>query len=284
MTDPWIESADQLGEGPVWDHRSQCLWWVDILRARLHRCDLERAEHRTWELPRRASVIALTADPQRPLLATEGGVERFDARTGAPTLLCPMPADEPPQNRSNDGGVDTRGRFWFGTMSEEDGESTGSIYVYEHGALRRVLSDWGIPNTLRFSADGRRFYVADSAFRQIFVYAIDEHGALGSRETFIRTSPEVAPDGSVLDAEGYLWNCEWDGARVVRYAPDGTVDRVVELPASRTTACCFGGPQLDELFVTSAAVGLEREPAAGHVYRVPVGVRGLPATISEVGP
>lgn len=279
---PWISSGDQLGEGPCWDHRQGWLWWVDILHARLHRCDEARRDHRSWALPRRVSALALTQDPARLLVASEAGVESFDASSGALTLLTPFPPDEPPANRSNDGGVDTQGRFWIGTMSETDGESTGSIYVYEHGRLRRVLGEWGIPNTACFSTDGRRMYLADSAWRELYIYPLDSNGQLGERQSFVRLREGSAtPDGSALDAEGYLWNCQWGGARVVRYTPEGIVDRVVELPALQTTACCFGGPELDELFITSARVGREHEAGAGHVYRVHVGVRGLPARIAK---
>ena len=277
----WISSGDQLGEGPCWDHRRGWLWWVDILRARLHRCDDARQDHRSWELPRRVSALALTRDPDRLLVGSEAGVESFDSSSGALTLLAPFPADEPPANRSNDGGVDLRGRFWLGTMSEVEGESSGSFYVYERGRLRRVLSDWGIPNTACFSPDGR-MYLADSARRELYAYTLDAAGLPGERTRFA-DSPRggATPDGSALDAEGHLWNCEWGGARVVRYTPAGAIERVVELPPRQTTACCFGGPKLEDLFVTSARVGREDEPGAGHVYRVHVGVPGLPTTIAE---
>ena len=271
----------RLGEGPVWSAGEGALYWLDILGRRLLRRAPTDNETHQWHLPVRVSALAVR--PAGPLLmACEDGRADFDVGGGGLGPRRPLEPDLP-DNRSNDGGCDRRGRFFVGTMDDRERADTGALYqVGPDGATRQLLSGVGISNTLAWSPDDRTFYFADSRAQVIWAFDYDiEAGAISRRRVFVSLAgTSLYPDGSTVDAEGYLWNCQWDGWRVVRYAPDGAVDRVVELPVQRPTSCAFGGPGLRTLYVTSARVGLddaarEAQPWAGDLLAFEPGVAGL---------
>lgn len=277
-----LAAGDALGEGPLWSAREGALYRVDIVGRRVHRfCPSEGAQT-SWSLPARPTALAERAAGGL-LVAFDCGLAHFDPATGA---FTPQIAVEPdrPGNRCNDGRCGPRGRFFIGTMDDGEKASTGGLHRYDpDGALTRLLDGVGIANTLAWSPDGGTFYFGDSLAAEIRAHAFDlDDGVLGPGRLFASTAAEgCAPDGSAMDADGCLWNAQWGGARVVRYRPDGRVDRVVRLPVAHPTSCAFGGPRLDVLFVTSAAVGLKagqraRQPLAGGVFAFEPGVRGLP--------
>lgn len=268
-----IPTESLLGEGPAWHPVEQALYWVDILGRRLHRHD---GEHRTWELPIKASAPVF-----RPLglsLTTEDGIADFDLQTGTLTPRIDLEPDRP-GNRANEARVDPRGRLWVGTMDDAEEQTSGALYRVSGGSVSRQVDGVRISNTLCWSPDERTLYFADSAEQTIYAHAFSpDDGEVGERRVFARTKGEgCGPDGSALDVEGYLWNCQWDGSRIVRYAPDGSIDRVLALPARRPTCCCFGGPDLDVLYITTARVGLtDPRPEEGAVLALDPGVRGRP--------
>jgi sugar lactone lactonase YvrE len=189
-----------------------------------------------------------------------------------------------PDHRFNDGRCDRQGRFWVGTMHNITRAPEGLLYRLdrERGELIMMKSGICIPNSLAWSPDGRTMYFADSLRYAIFAYDFDvAHGLMSNERTFVETRPPGFPDGSTVDADGYLWNAEFNAWRVVRYAPDGRIDRVIELPAERPTSCAFGGPNLDILYVTTASQWmteseLAAQPMAGALLAIDAGVRGLP--------
>jgi len=268
-----IPTESLLGEGPAWHPVEQALYWVDILGRRLHRYD---GELRTWELPVKASAPVF-----RPLglsLTTEDGIANFDPQTGTLTPRIDLEPDRP-GNRANEARVDPRGRLWVGTMDNAEEQTSGALYRVSGESVSRQVDGVRISNTLCWSPDERTLYFADSAEQTIYAHAFSpDDGEVGERRVFATTKGEgCGPDGSALDVEGYLWNCQWDGSRIVRYAPDGSIDRVLALPARRPTCCCFGGPDLDVLHVTTARVGLtDPRPEEGAVLAFDPGVRGRP--------
>ncbi len=268
-----IPTDSLLGEGPAWHPVEQALYWVDILGRRLHRYD---GEHRTWGLPVKASAPVF-----RPLglsLTTEDGVADFDPQTGTLSPRIDLEPDRP-GNRANEARVDPRGRLWVGTMDDAEEQTSGALYRVSGGSVSRQVDGVRISNTLCWSPDERTLYFADSAEQTIYAHAFSpDDGEVGERRVFATTKGEgCGPDGSALDVEGYLWNCQWDGSRIVRYAPDGSIDRVLALPARRPTCCCFGGPDLDVLYVTTARVGLtDPRPEEGAVLALDPGVQGRP--------
>lgn len=268
----------KLGEGPFWD--GETLWWFDIDGRRLHRCGPGGEAPRAFELERPASAAA-AIEGGGMLIADAEGLWRFDAETGARDLVAPLELDLP-GNRSNDGRADRRGGFWIGTMSMSFEKEAGSIYRFHSGTLEKLRAGITVPNAICFSPDGGAAYFADSPTRKIWRWALDGEGwPQGEPDLFLdHDGGPGFPDGAAVDAEGFMWNAQWDGWRVARYSPDGALDRVVDLPVARPTCPAFGGQGLATMFVTSASVGLGAEeraaqPHAGAVFAIPLEVAGL---------
>ena len=181
----------------------------------------------------------------------------FDLESGARRLLAAIEGDRP-TTRLDDGRLDRRGRLVFGTMDEDPAGARplGHIWSFGDRGSRVLASGVRIANSITFSPDGRRMYFADTPEKRIRVYDYDlDSGVLSGERVFATVDGPGLPDGSTVDADGCLWNAEWGGGRVVRYAPDGRVIRVLPLPASQVTCCAFGGAGLDRLFVTTARTG-----------------------------
>jgi len=276
------QQTDILGECPLWDEAAQALWWIDIRRPALRRLEYASERIDTWAMPDLVGSIAL-CDDGRLLVALPERIAEFDPRTGVLGATVAEPPTRIPGHRFNDGRCDRQGRWWIGTMHNVTRAPEGVLYRLDaDGHLSAQHSGICIPNSLAWSPDGRTMYFADSLRYTIFAYDYDTStGEMsGEREFATSTSPAFA-DGSTVDAEGYLWNAEFNGARVVRYAPDGSVDRVIAVPTRRPTCCAFGGPNYDILYVTTTSQQmsvdeLAREPLAGSLLAMDAGVRGLP--------
>jgi sugar lactone lactonase YvrE len=271
-----------LGEGPVWDEAG-FLWWVDIKAPALHRYRPEGGETRSWSLPEPVGALALRRRGGL-ILALQSGFAFFDPDSGElQRLFDPEPGS--PQNRLNDGKCDARGRFWAGTMHDPEQDPTGHLYRLDPDLdYERFEMGFVVTNGPAWSGDGRTFYFTDSAARRIFAFDFDmDEGRPGARRLFAQLTPEEGhPDGQCVDAEDGLWTACWNGGRVQRRRPDGTVEREAILPAPLVTSCCFGGESLDILYVTTARVGLkpaalEAAPLAGGLFAIRgLGVRGRP--------
>ena len=278
-----VHGRDQLGECSIWDPRTRKLWWVDILAPCLQSFDPASGEHRKYPLKGRDCGSFAIRKSGGFVLATNSGLHGFDPASGAMrALVNPEPGRE--QNRLNDGRADRAGRFWVGSMHTEMREPSGSLYRIDLDLkVTRFFDGITVPNSIAFSPDDRTFYFADSFKREIWAYDLDlADGAISNRRVFAKLDADAGgPDGSCVDADGYLWNAQYRLARVVRYAPDGRVDRIIALPTSNPTCCCFGGERLDTLYITTACFRmtperLAAEPLAGGLFAVAPGVRGLP--------
>lgn len=274
-----VRSADILGEGPVWAAAEGRLYWFDIKGRRLNWLNHDSGAVGSFDLPWRASVAAPRTRGGLTL-ATEAGIAALDTTTGATELLVPM--DLGPGFRSNDGKIDPKGRIWWSSMDDDGGKRTGVLFRTDPDlSTHQVLDDLHIANTVSVTADGATLYLADSARQLIWTFAISDQGQLSGRRAFLDMSGEQgSPDGSAIDAEGHLWNVQWGAWRMVRYAPDGSVDRTIPLPVQKATSCAFGGPDLATLYITSAAEGLSPkaladQPLAGSLFAFEPGVRGL---------
>lgn len=282
-TEPLGTSLCTLGEGPVWSGREQALYWVDITAPAVHRRAEATGEVTTWRMPAPVGSLALFRSGGAALVALRTGFHRLDLGSGGVTVVCEVDG-EPPGNRFNDGKCDRAGRFWAGTMNEVDTDPSGSLYRLDPGGrCVRVLDAIACSNGLGWSPDGTLMYHTDTFTSRIDVMDFDPvTGGVSGRRTFAVDEPGAgSPDGLTVDAEGFVWSAKWDGWRVVRYAPDGSVDRILEVPVPRPTSVTFGGPDLDRLYITSARYGLdpgelERAPLSGAVLVAEPGVRGLP--------
>ena len=270
-----------LGEGPLWSPSEGFLWWVDIKRAKLHRYNPKTGNTRRYDLPIHASALALSDGGL--IMIGDREVGRYDTATESYEKIADI--NEPEGFRTNDAGLAPDGSLWFGTMNEDGDIPEGQYYKLKPDlALERIgLPEVMVTNTMEFSPDGKPFFTCDSAEQMILAFDHDvETGALSNRRVFASTlEAGCYPDGSALDAEGYLWSAQWAGSRLVRYAPDGAIDEVVKLPISRPTSCAFGGESLQTLYITSARDGLsdaalDRQPMAGSLFALDVEMPGLP--------
>ena len=271
---------DLLGEGPVWHAASGLLTWVDIYGRRIHELDPANGARRHWMMPDRVSCAVPRAGGGM-LVALAHALAVFDPDTGRLDEVARLDAD--PRHRFNDAKCDPQGRLWIGTMNEHDQLPTGALYRFDDRGLHLAEHGIAISNSLAWSPAGDILYFTDTPERRIRAYDFDAGaGTISRRRDMVAVDGEAAfPDGSAVDMEGHVWNAQWDGGRVVRYAPDGTVARIVPMPVSRPTSACFGGADMRTLFVTSAACDLtqaqlRREPQAGSVFAVDAGVAGVP--------
>jgi len=276
-----VDSNDSLGEGPVWSVDENSLYWVDIDRQLLQRWDLEYGERKIWEMPSAIGSFALKKSGGC-IVALKTGLADLDLNTGEVTPIID-PEPEMTYTRFNDGKCDRQGRFWAGTMDEEYPNRRGSLYQLDSNFhLRTMGGKVGISNGLGWSPDNQVFYYTDSATRTIYAYDFDFiTGEISNRRVFVRTPRNFVPDGLTIDSEGFIWSAKWDGWKIVRYAPDGSIDLELKMPIQRPTSCTFGGPEMNLLFVTSARIDLsssvlEKQPLAGSVFLIKTDVTGIP--------
>ena len=269
-----LDCQDKLGEGVIWDSAEKVLWWVDVLMpSAIHRLDPNSGAHRQWVRPEMVMSLSKRRDGTL-LVASHHGLNVFNPADGSLKRIAGPETDQP-LNRSNDGGTDAKGRFWFGTMRNNIAADNSYIDVPEDlGSLYRMGADllpvrmdgpFGISNSTAWSPDARTMYFADTRAGCIYAYDFDlALGAISNRRTFSNLQDHGYPDGSCVDAEGFLWNARWEGGCVIRFAPDGSIDRIVKVPASRVTCCAFGGDDLSTLFVTTSRLHLTAEELAGQ--------------------
>lgn len=273
-----LRSQNLLGEGPLWDIERGGLWWLDLKRRTISFWTCEPDESRTWSVPGLVGSAALRPDGR--LLVAGSMLWDFDPSASEPfTVRAPMPTGEPTTNRFNDGRVDAQGRFVVGTMDDAELDRSGGLYRISDSpsgelGIELLWSGCGIPNAACSSPDGMIGYWADSWGPVIYRY--DPNDPATSRQHFADAGSEGGADGACVDSEGHVWLAHWDGWKLSRFRPDGTLERTVRLPVQRPTCPAFGGPDLATLFVTTASHGLteaERrsQPFAGSVLAIPVG-------------
>jgi sugar lactone lactonase YvrE len=274
---------DQLGEGPVWDTRRQVLSWVDIGAGLLHEWQPGSAAERVRSIggevsaavPRAGGGFVVAVGHELSLLSDEGGLEPIAA----------VEADHS-DNRLNDCRCDPSGRLWIGTMSKSRVPGTAGLYRLDPDReLEPVLTGTTLSNGLGWNDSGELMYFIDSTTQRIDVFDFDAaHGTIGGRRPFVEIDPSKGlPDGLCVDREGGVWVALFGGGAVHRYAEDGSLDAVVDLPVSNPTCPIFGGPELETLYVTSARHllsdrALATQPLAGALFELKPGVRGLPST------
>ncbi len=247
------DTIDMLGEGPLWDVAEQALYWVDSRGCMIHRLDWASGERRDWSVPSMIGSMALR-ESGGAVIALQTGVHTFDFETGKAALVADPEADDP-STRFNDGKVDRQGRFMTGTMATRIGEEArGSIYRLDTDlSLHRLKGGVIVANGPCFSPDGETFYFADTRRNAIFAYDYDtETGAIGPERVAVDTAPhDSGPDGGTVDSEGYLWSALVHASQIARFAPDGSLDRLIDMPCTRPASVMFGGPDLDIVFVPS---------------------------------
>jgi sugar lactone lactonase YvrE len=262
-------------EGPVWSEAWGGLRWVDMLAG-----DVLSLTDGGAVARRHVGRVAAALRPRQSGGAVIG-VERgfvLEAADGALTRLPDLWDD--PGVRMNDGGCDPDGRFYCGSMAYDQRAGAGALYRLDpDGRVRTALSAVTLSNGLDWSPDGARAYYADTATAEVSLFEYDRERGLTARRTFAAIAAEDgAPDGLTVDAEGGVWVALYGGHAVRRYTSEGRVDHVIEMPVTNITACTFGGPDLEQLFITTTRenVAARAEPSAGSVFICVPGVVGRP--------
>lgn len=262
-----------LGEGPLWHPGRAQLFWFDVLGNRL--LAKSQGQPKEWHFGENVSAAGWI-DTTHLLIASESGLFRFNLETGKQDLVVALEADNP-LTRSNDGRADPWGGFWIGTMGKQAEPNAGAIYRWFQGRLEPLFHDVTIPNAICFSPDRTAAYFTDTPTRQIMRQALDQDGwPTGIAEVFVDLNRDALnPDGAIVDQQGCLWNAQWGASRVARYSPTGTLLCTVEFPAEQTSCPSLGGPEMETLFVTSAAGGADpKDTTAGQTFSSQVGVMG----------
>jgi sugar lactone lactonase YvrE len=272
-----------LGEGPVWDDREQCVWWVDILGESIHRTDPLTGQDDTISVGQMVGTVGLR-ERGGLVAAVRDGFIAVDPASGRIERLAEVEADRP-STRMNDGKVDPDGRFWAGTTDIEHRPGLGTLYRLDADlTVHAMLRDVTISNGLDWNADRATMYFIDTPTRRVDRFSFDPStGSIADRTKAVSIRPGAGdPDGMTLDAENHLWVALWDGWAVERYSPDGGLELRVDVPAAQATSCAFGGSDLDVLYITTAqkgfpAQGRPDQPHAGGLFACRPGARGRPA-------
>lgn len=276
--DVLVDVKPTIGEGPVWDVEEQRLYWIDVVDSRVFRCTADGKELRAWDLPASIGSLALRQGGGA-VLALASGFHFLDFQSGDTELIADPEAGKP-HTRLNDGKVDARGRFVVGSMDTREGQADGALYRLDPDlSVHLIDTGFAISNGPCWSPDGSIFYFSDSFSGEIWAYDYDqETGSIANRRTFTKAgiTAGMATDGSTVDAEGFLWNAQVFAGKLCRYAPDGSIDRVVEMPVKKITSVNFGGPNLDILYVTSMTKPpLPHLPGDGVLRGSLFAIRGL---------
>jgi sugar lactone lactonase YvrE len=241
-----------LGEGAFWHPERHMFFWFDITGRALHSLT------RSWRFGEMVSAMGWI-DAARVLIASETRLFVFNLDSGAETPLCALEADNM-VTRSNDGRADPWGGFWIGTMGKQAEPGAGAIWRWHGGVLRRLFGGITISNAISFPPDGTSACFTDTATARVMRVTLNAEGwPKGAPECWLDLSGTgLNPDGAVFDAEGLFWVAQWGVGRVAAYAPDGSLQRVIEVPAAHTSCPGFGGDDLSDLYCTTARQGLAR--------------------------
>jgi sugar lactone lactonase YvrE len=276
--------GDICGEGAVWHDGEQAVYWTDINGSRVHRLTVASGELKTWKFPQPVTALTLTTWPDVLLVVQNSGVifwkPASDTRS-APIYSLP----EWPAARCNDARTDANGKLWIGTMQnniDEDGsdipieKTLGRFFSLDSSGRERTWKrELIVGNTVAWSPDGNFLYTADSLRNQIYRFRFAADSTLSEECVWFGAHERGLPDGSCVDDEGYLWNCRYGGNCILRIAPDGTLDRIIEMPVPNPTTCTFGGSDGSTLYVTSAAAGNHGIPQNGGLFAIATNRCGL---------
>lgn len=278
-----------VGESPAWSAEQQAWFWVDIPAKRIWRMDAQSGATRSWNTHEMVACIALAGNGD-VIAGMQTGLFRLnlgEAQLAAARKLA-EPEELQPGMRFNDGRCDRQGRFWSGTMVMDMAAARPDGHLYRYaageGLSQPVVSGLVVQNGLCFSPDGRTMYLSDSHISRQLVWAFDydiDCGIPSRQRVFVDMNVHPGrPDGAAMDVDGCYWVCANDGAFLLRFTPEGSLDRTIALPMKKPSMCTFGGPDMDQLLVTSISAGAPPDDGwAGATLLVRPGVQGMPETL-----
>lgn len=273
-----------LGEGPVWDADTQTIMWIDIIEKKIHQYNINKQEHTSFDVGEMIGCIVMR-EKGGLIAALKNGFAFID--TEKKIIQHIADPENNPGNRYNDGKCDAAGRFWAGTMALSEEEGKGNLYVMETDlSTQKKIENVSISNGIAWSADNRTMYYINTPTNYVFAfdYDIEQGNIINQRVAIDLTHENGYADGMTIDEEGMLWIAFFSGWRVARYNPlTGEFLTQIELPVANVSCCTFGGPQLTDLYITTASKDIREEdlmkqPLAGSLFVVKdCGFRGLPA-------
>jgi len=272
-------SKSLLGEGPLYNEKENALYWTDIKGMKLFKYDLESKMVKNYHFTKPIGSFAFTCHDEI-IVTTTCGFEYANLDKNRFTPIVD-PETAKPHNRFNDGKCDAKGRYFAGTMDNNEKEISGSLYSFDGDGIEKLEENLFISNGLGWSPNSSKFYLTDSPKRVIYVYDYDlELGKISNKKIFANIDEKDGyPDGLCVDSEGYIWSAHWNGWKITRYAPDGSIDSIYDIPVPKVTSCNFGGKDLDTLFITTASFELsdeelEKAPLSGYTFTLKTKVKG----------
>ena len=280
-----LDTKSTLGEGPIWDVEDKCLWWIDVEAGLVHRFDPGSHKNETFEIGQRVGTV-VRRESGGLMLAVVSGIGTYDPETRQFQIICDPESDKA-DNRFNDGKCDPAGRFWAGTLNfKDESVPSGALYcLHPDGNLVKHFDGVQVSNGIVWTSDAKTMYYIDSPTRSIdaFDYELST-GNISNRRSVVQFTEEQGyPDGMTIDSEDMIWVAQWAGWGVTRFDPrSGEVLEKIDIPAAQVTACAFGGPDMTDLYITTARRGLDsdalqKQPHAGSLFVAKPGVRGVPS-------
>ena len=276
---------NSLGEGITYSSKNNNLFFFFFeIVSKLFKLNLSSNKKEIFELPEFVTATSVKSEDEL-ILASNNGLNLFNTSNKQFKNIINI-EDNLLSTRSNDGGSDAYGRFWFGTMQnnfDKDGNdipiknNIGKLYKIDlNNKVNIVEESLGIPNTFVWSPDNSKFYFTDTLNGTILSYDFDlESGLLSNKKDFASFNRGL-PDGSTIDADGCIWNCRWGGSCLVRFTPKGKIDQVVEMPVQNITNCVFGGSDMKTLFITTASnKGKNESELDGSLFAINMNYQGL---------
>lgn len=284
-----LDCRNELGETPIWCKSSGTLYWINVAPGRIYHWKPHSDRVEFWNFDDLVTGLNLVQGGGL-LVHGRDRLWHLDLASGLRSSIFSLPPTDEAM-RFNDGHCDSAGRLWVGTMRNNIDDTgavladavaqDGRLYVVEGAAARMIDERLSCPNGICWSPDARSFYMADSCDGWLYRYNFDAAaGAIDEKRPFFQLDGCGVPDGAAVDCEGYIWNARWGAGAVIRISPDGALDRVVRLPASQPTGCCFGDDDQRTLYVTTArfsleSPGLQAEPLAGGLFSIRLDVPGV---------
>lgn len=276
------EGQNMLGEGPLWLKERNALCWVDILKNEVYYYDFATSIVRTLVYDKPVTLLLETESEDTLIVARQGAIGELSLSTGEFNSVRQLESDKP-NSRSNDGGCDSMGRVWVGTMDLQFEEGAGNLYLLTDEGFIPKITNTTISNGLVWSMDGSKMYFIDSPLKTVKAYHFDQASAsLALIADVVRIPEELgSPDGMAIDEEGMLWIAHYGGYSVGRWNPNnGELLEKIMIPAPNVTACTFGGPDMKTLFITTArqemsVMELEEYPLSGSLFYIETNVRGI---------
>ena len=277
------EISSKLGEGAIWNYKTNELYWIDIEGKKLHVYQPEKNKNKTIEMPCRIGTVVPSENKGEVVVALEDGIYVVNLVTEEINVLSDVESNMP-ENRFNDGKCDPNGNLWVGSMHLKQSEPKASLYkVNEFGETEKMLKNITISNGIVWSKNGKTMYYIDTPTKKIRAFDFDiSTSTISNERTVVEVDEkEGYPDGMTIDENDMLWVGMWNGNAVAQFNPKtGELVRKIQVPAHNVTSCAFGGENLDELYITTASVDMTDEekkqyPLAGSVFKIKLDVKGI---------